>query len=184
VTADFTRTWGEVGRADGLVAFFPGSTIGNFTPDEAVELMRGVRERLGPGGLFIVGADLAKDEATLTAAYDDAAGVTAAFNLNLLARINRELGGDFDLTGFAHRAVWNGMEGRVEMHLQALRPQTVTVARTKFAFVRGETIHTENSYKHTPEGFEALAERAGWRVAKAWISPSPSVALFLLTAAP
>jgi dimethylhistidine N-methyltransferase len=182
VTADFTRTWGEVGRADGLVGFFPGSTIGNFTPDEAVELMRGVRERLGPGGLFIVGADLAKDEATLTAAYDDAAGVTAAFNLNVLARINRELGGDFDLGGFAHRAVWNRMEGRVEMHLQSVRPQTATVAGTRFAFVRGETIHTENSYKHTPEGFEALARRAGWRVAKAWISAAPSVALFLLTA--
>jgi len=184
VTADFTRTWGEVGRADGLVGFFPGSTIGNFTPDEAAELMRGVRERLGPGGLFIVGLDLAKDGETLTAAYNDAAGVTAAFNLNLLARINRELGGDFDLTGFAHRAVWNRMEGRVEMHLESLRAQTVTVAGTRFRFVRGETIHTENSYKHTLEGFEALAQRAGWRVAKAWTSPAPSVALFLLTAEP
>ena len=184
VTADFTRTWGEVGRADGLVGFFPGSTIGNFTPDEAAELMRGVRERLGPGGLFIVGLDLAKDGETLTAAYNDAAGVTAAFNLNLLARINRELGGDFDLAGFAHRAVWNRMEGRVEMHLESLASQTVTVAGTRFSFVRGETIHTENSYKHTPEGFEALAERAGWRVAKAWTSPAPSVALFLLTSEP
>ncbi len=184
VTADFTRTWGEVGRADGLVGFFPGSTIGNFTPDEAAELMRGVRERLGPGGLFIVGLDLAKDGETLTAAYNDDAGVTAAFNLNLLARINRELGADFDLAGFAHRAVWNRMEGRVEMHLESLRPQTVTVAGTRFSFVRGETIHTENSYKHTPEGFEALAQRAGWRVGKAWISPAPSVALFLLTAGP
>jgi dimethylhistidine N-methyltransferase len=183
VTADFTRTWGEVGRVDGLVGFFPGSTIGNFTPDEAVELMRGVRDRLGPGGLFIVGADLAKDGETLTAAYDDDAGVTAAFNLNLLARINRELGGDFNLSGFAHRAVWNRMEGRVEMHLESLRPQTVTVAGTRFSFVRGETIHTENSYKHIPEGFEALAQRAGWRVAKAWTSPAPSVALFLLTPA-
>ena len=182
VTADFTRTWGQVGRSDGLVGFFPGSTIGNFTPDEAVELMRGVRDRLGPGGLFIVGLDLAKDGETLTAAYNDAAGVTAAFNLNLLARINRELGADFDVSGFAHRAVWNRMEGRVEMHLESLRPQSVTVAGTRFSFVRGETIHTENSYKHTPEGFEALAGRAGWRVAKAWISPAPSVALFLLTA--
>jgi dimethylhistidine N-methyltransferase len=181
VTADFTRTWGDVGKADGLVAFFPGSTIGNSTPDEAVDLMRGVRRRLGPGGLFIVGVDLAKDGETLTAAYNDAAGVTAEFNLNLLARINRELGGDFDLTGFAHRAVWNRMEGRVEMHLESLRPQTVTVAGSRFPFVGGETIHTENSYKHTPEGFEALAERAGWRVARSWISPPPAVALFLLT---
>jgi dimethylhistidine N-methyltransferase len=181
VTADFTRTWGAVGRAERLVAFFPGSTIGNFTPDEAVELMRGVRERLGPGGLFIVGIDLAKDGATLTAAYDDAAGVTAAFNRNLLTRINRELEGDFDLSGFAHRAVWNRMEGRVEMHLESLRPQIATVAGTLFSFVRGETIHTENSYKHTPEGFEALAERAGWRMTRAWISPAPAVGLFLLT---
>jgi dimethylhistidine N-methyltransferase len=181
VTADFTRTWGDVGKADGLAGFFPGSTIGNFTPDEAVDLMRGVRQRLGPGGLFIVGADLAKDEETLTAAYNDAAGVTAEFNLNVLARINRELGADFDLTGFVHRAVWNRMEGRLEMHLESLRSQTVTVAGSRFPFVRGETIHTENSYKHTPEGFEALAERAGWRVARAWISPPPAVALFLLT---
>jgi dimethylhistidine N-methyltransferase len=180
VVADFTRTWGAVGRTDGLVGFFPGSTIGNFTPDEAVELMRGVGERLGPGGLFIVGIDLAKDESTLTAAYNDAAGVTAAFNLNILTRINRELGGDFDLTGFAHRAVWNRMEGRMEMHLESLRPQAVTVANSCFSFVRGETIHTESSYKHTLEGFAALAQRAGWRTARSWTSSAPAVALVLL----
>jgi dimethylhistidine N-methyltransferase len=181
VTADFTRTWGDVGEDGELVGFFPGSTIGNFTPDEAVELMRGVRERLGPRGLFIVGVDLAKDEETLAAAYNDADGVTAAFNLNLLARINRELGGDFDLGGFAHRAVWNRLEGRVEMHLESLRRQSVTVGKSRFAFVPGETIHTENSYKHTLDGFEALADRAGWRVEHAWTSPPPAVALFLLT---
>jgi uncharacterized SAM-dependent methyltransferase len=123
---------------------------------------------------------LAKDESTLTAAYNDAAGVTAAFNLNILTRINRELGGDFDLTGFAHRAVWNRMEGRMEMHLESLRPQAVTVANSCFSFVRGETIHTESSYKHTLEGFAALAQRAGWRTARSWTSSAPAVALVLL----
>ena len=184
VTADFTRTWGDFGEAERLVGFFPGSTIGNFTPDEAVGLLRGVRERLGPNGLFIVGVDLAKGRAVLEAAYDDAAGVTAAFNLNLLARINRELGGDFDLNGFAHRATFNAFEGRIEMHLESLRGQTVTVAGRRFDFVSGETIHTENSYKHTTEGFESLARRGGWRVATSWSSAAPAVGLFLLTASP
>jgi dimethylhistidine N-methyltransferase len=182
VVADFTRTWGEIAGETGLVGFFPGSTIGNFTPEEAVELLRGVRVRLGPGGRFIVGVDLAKDGETLTAAYNDAEGVTAAFNLNLLRRINAELGGTFDLDGFAHRAVWNRMEGRVEMHLESLRDQSVEVAGQVFAFTTGETIHTENSYKPTPQGFSALATRSGWRVARSWISPAPSMAIFLLEA--
>ena len=117
---------------------------------------------------------------TFSSAYNDAAGVTAAFNLNLLTRINTELSGDFDLEGFAHRAVWNRLEGRVEMHLESLRRQTVTVGGARFSFVPGETIHTENSYKHTPEGFVSLAERAGWRLERIWTSPSPSVALLVL----
>ena len=139
---------------------------------------------MGRDGLFIVGIDLAKDQAELLAAYNDAEGVTAAFNLNLLTRINTELSGDFDLEGFAHRAVWNRLEGRVEMHLESLRSQTVLVAGELFSFVAGETIHTENSYKHTPEGFESLALRAGWRVARIWTSPSPSVALLVLRPQP
>ncbi|MHB8529331.1 MAG: ergothioneine biosynthesis protein EgtB [Caulobacteraceae bacterium] len=164
------------------VGFFPGSTIGNFPPDEAVALMRRLNGLLGPESLFIVGVDLVKDERTLLAAYDDPAGVTAAFNLNLLARINRELDGDFDLRAFAHRAAWNAPEGRMEMHLEAIRGQTVRVADASFSFVAGETIHTENSYKFTREGFAALAGRAGWRVLRHWASSAPSFAIFLLEA--
>jgi dimethylhistidine N-methyltransferase len=182
MTADFTRTWGEIEGAENLVGFFPGSTIGNFTPAEAIDLLAGVRARLGLGGMFIVGVDLAKDADTLAAAYDDAAGVTAAFNLNLLTRINRELGGNFQLDGFAHRAVWNRLEGRVEIHLEALRPQTVILCGQTFDFVRGETIHTENAYKASPEAFESLAARAGFRVAERWMSPHPQMAIFLLQA--
>src|SRR6201999_617445 len=117
-----------------VVGFFPGSTIGNFTPGEARAFLRSARHLLGPGAAFFVGIDLAKDEATLVAAYDDAQGVTAAFNKNLLARINRELHGDFDLDAFQHRAVWNPEESRIEMHLVSLREQKVRVAGREFRF--------------------------------------------------
>ena len=179
---DFTAPQG-LAAGDGespLVGFFPGSTIGNFAPDAAVRLLSDARALLGPDGVFIVGVDLAKDETTLTAAYNDADGVTAAFNLNLLARINRELDGDFDLDHFAHRAVWNLLEGRIEMHLEALRSHTVRAGGRRFEFVAGETIHTENSYKPSREGFEALAKRAGWRVLRHWQSAAPAFGVFLL----
>ncbi len=162
------------------LGFFPGSTIGNFAPAEAVTLLRRIRGLLGAGSRLLIGVDLAKDEATLTAAYDDAAGVTAAFNLNLLERINRELNGDFDLDDFAHRAVWNRLEGRVEMHQEVLRSHIAHAAGQAFAFVAGETIHTENSYKFTLEGFSSLAARAGWRVRRTWLSPAPQFAVLLL----
>jgi dimethylhistidine N-methyltransferase len=166
------------------VLFFPGSTIGNFSPDAMVAFLSDYRRLLGPGGLFIVGVDLVKDAETLEAAYNDQAGVTAEFNLNLLARINREAGGAFDLGKFAHRAVWNALEGRMEMHLQSREDQTVSAAGHEFAFVSGETIHTENSYKFTRSGFLALARRGGWRLVDDWASPSPSFATFLLAADP
>ena len=174
--ADLPSTLGE----GPLVGFFPGSTIGNFAPDEAVALMARARRLLGDQAVFIVGVDQAKDSETLGAAYNDPAGVTAAFNLNLLARINRELGGDFDLDAFAHRAVWNAMEGRIEMHLEALRTHRAQAAGVGFTFVKGETIHTENSYKFTPARFAALAAQAGWRVARRWESPAPEFAVYLL----
>ena len=177
---DFTRMPNLDAGEGPLVGFFPGSTIGNFAPDEAVRLLRSLRTLLGPDGVFIVGVDLAKDEATLSAAYNDAQGVTAAFNLNVLARINRELHGDFDMTAFAHRAAWNRLEGRIEMHLEALRAQSVDAAGRRFDFVAGETIHTENSYKPSREGFEALAKRAGWRVLCFWQSDAPAFGVFLL----
>ncbi|WP_375456880.1 L-histidine N(alpha)-methyltransferase [uncultured Methylobacterium sp.] len=170
VAADFTRRFrlpADLGRAR-HAGFFPGSTIGNFEPAEAVRLLRLFGEILGDDATLIVGVDLVKDRAVLEAAYDDAAGVTAAFNLNLLARINRELSGTFDRDAFAHRAVFDASASRIEMHLVSRTDQTVTVAGRDFAFAAGETIHTENSYKYTVEGFRALAGEAGWSAVSVW----------------
>jgi dimethylhistidine N-methyltransferase len=164
VEADFTRPFAlpeEMGDRP-RVGFFPGSTIGNFEPHEANTLMHRVAALLGPGALFIVGVDLVKDLNVLAAAYNDKAGVTAAFNLNLLTRINRELGGDFDLGGFCHRAFYNKELGRIEMHLISLARQKVRACGKSFDFRRGETIHTENSYKYTVESFRTHARGAGW----------------------
>ncbi|PZQ65630.1 MAG: L-histidine N(alpha)-methyltransferase [Phenylobacterium zucineum] len=165
-----------------VVGFFPGSTIGNFTPHEARTFLESARRLLGEGAAFLVGIDLVKDPKVLVAAYDDAQGVTAAFNLNLLTRINRELGGDFDLGAFDHRAVWNAVDSRIEMHLVSRKAQTVNVAGRSYAFAAGETIHTENSCKFTPEGFAALATEAGWRVERTWQSDEPEFAVVLLRA--
>jgi dimethylhistidine N-methyltransferase len=145
------------------LAFFPGSTVGNFDPEEARVLLARMARHAGPGGRLVLGVDLAKDRGTLERAYDDAEGVTAAFDLNLLARINRELSGDFRLEAFRHRARWDAARGRVEMHLESLAAQVVHVAGRAFAFRTGETIHTENSYKWDAGAFDALAARAGWR---------------------
>jgi dimethylhistidine N-methyltransferase len=164
------------------VGFFPGSTIGNFRPAEVEAFLAGAKRLLGSGAGFLIGIDLAKDEQTLRAAYDDAQGVTAAFNLNLLTRINRELGGNFDLAAFEHRAIWNPAESRVEMHLVSRKDQTVTIAGQRIEFAAGETIHTENSYKFTVGGFEKLARQAGWKLERCWESPAPSFAMVLLRA--
>lgn len=179
---DFTHPLGLPPAARGrpTVGFFPGSTIGNFPTDEAIAFLTAARELLGPGALFVVGADIAKGEDVLIPAYDDAAGVTAAFNKNLLVRINRELEGTFDLDAFAHKAMWNAAESRIEMHLVSLRDQTVQVAGQPIAFAVGETIHTENSCKYDPDAFAAMAERAGWRVEARWISEAPAFGVFAL----
>ncbi|BDG06267.1 L-histidine N(alpha)-methyltransferase [Anaeromyxobacter oryzae] len=150
------------------LAFFPGSTIGNFDPPEAVSLLRRMAREAGPGGALLVGVDLPKDEGTLLRAYDDAHGVTAAFDLNLLARINRELAGDFMLSRFRHRAAWDARLSRIEMHLESHEAQLVHVAGAPFAFRAGETIHTESSYKWEPRAFDALAAIAGWRLDRTW----------------
>ena len=165
-----------------IVGFFPGSTIGNFTPDEAHAFLVSARRLLGDGAAFLVGIDLVKAQATLVAAYDDALGVTAAFNKNLLARINRELGGDFDLNGFVHRAIWNEDESRIEMHLESLRDQQVSVAGQVFSFAAGETLHTENSCKFRVDSFAELAEKAGWSLERTWSSDEPAFAVVLLRA--
>jgi dimethylhistidine N-methyltransferase len=164
VAADFTAPFAlpeELGSGP-RVGFFPGSTIGNFEPHEANALLRHAATLLGPGALFIVGADLVKDANVLTAAYNDSAGVTAAFNLNLLTRINRELGGSFDLNTFRHRAWYNAEQSRVEMHLVSLAKQRVRACNKSFEFWRGESIHTENSYKYTVDSFRSRAMGAGW----------------------
>ena len=178
---DFTNALRLPEETEGrpVVGFFPGSTIGNFTPDQAKAFLVAARRLLGEGSAFLVGMDLVKDEATLVAAYDDALGVTAAFNKNLLARINRELGGDFDLDAFAHRAVWNARDSRIEMHLVSQRDQTVHVGGREFRFAGGETLHTENSYKFTLDGFAALAAAAGWRVEQQWSSAAPAFGMVL-----
>src|SRR5262249_24430474 len=145
-----------------------GSTIGNFEPEDASAFLRQAAHILGSGATMIVGVDRIKDEAVLNAAYDDAAGVTAKFNLNILRRMNRELNGDFHLPPLRHPAFYNAAEHRIEMHLESLRAETVRVAGRTFSFARGETIHTENSYKYTIESFRALAEAAGWRAVATW----------------
>ena len=179
---DFTNALRLPPETDGhpVVGFFPGSTIGNFTTDEARAFLVGARRLLGAGAAFLVGMDLVKDEATLVAAYDDAMGVTAAFNRNLLVRINRELDGDFDLDGFEHRAIWNAADSRIEMHLMSLRDQTVHVAGRAFRFATGETLHTENSHKFTLDGIAKLAASAGWTVEQQWASEAPAFGMVLL----
>ncbi len=162
------------------VGFFPGSTIGNLDPDEAVTFLRMAGERLGEGALFVLGIDLVKDPATLVAAYDDAQGVTAAFNLNLLNRANAEVAADFDLGGFEHLALWNAGESRVEMHLRATRDQRVTIGDRTFDFMAGETIHTENSRKFTRERVSDLAASAGWTMDAFERSDDPAVGLAVL----
>ena len=156
------------------VGFFPGSTIGNFEPHEAAAFLRNAGKILGPGARLIVGADLIKPAEVLNAAYNDTAGVTAKFNLNLLTRINRELGGNFNLDSFEHHAFYNRERHRVEMHLASLKRQKVKVAGETIDFRAGETIHTENSYKYSIEKLGALARGAGWRAAR---RPGPTRAI-------
>jgi dimethylhistidine N-methyltransferase len=182
VAADFTRDFDlppQI-RARPRVGFFPGSTIGNFEPEDAAEFLRQAGRILGPGASMIVGVDRIKDTAVLNAAYDDAAGITAKFNLNVLARMNRELGGKFDLAAFRHRAFYNAEAHRIEMHLESRKAQSVTVAGRTFEFRKGETIHTENSYKYTVESFRALAERAGWRPMATWTDENDYFAIHAL----
>jgi dimethylhistidine N-methyltransferase len=173
VEADFTQAFSLPPAVAALArtGFFPGSTIGNFEPHEAAGFLRHAGRMLGKGAVLIIGIDLIKDTTVLNAAYDDAAGVTAKFNLNLLTRINRELDADFDLGGFCHQAFYNIERHRIEMHLASRRRQRVSVAGRTIEFRAGETIHTENSYKFTVETFGALARGAGFTALAAWSDP-------------
>jgi len=158
-------------RAAQAVIYFPGSTIGNCHPDEAVHLLRQIAALVEPGGGLLIGVDLQKDRATLELAYNDRAGVTAAFNLNMLARINRELGANFQLDQFLHRAFYNDCAGRIEMHLVSQRRQLIDIDGASIVFGAGESILTECSYKYSVESFGALARASGFEVTHVWTDP-------------
>jgi L-histidine Nalpha-methyltransferase len=171
VCADYTRPFDlpkVPGPSGKRVGFFPGSTVGNFEPQQVVQFLDHWAELLGPGGEMLIGVDLKKDPEILDAAYNDRAGINAAFNLNLLERINRELGGDFDLDRFEHHAFYNPAAGRVELYLKSLADQSARVAGRRFDFAEGELVHTENSYKYAIDEFRALAARAGFRTIHTW----------------
>ena len=170
VAADFTAPFALPEDIAGMpkVGFFPGSTLGNFEPHEARAFLRSAREILGEGAQMIIGVDLEKNERVLYDAYNDAAGVTARFNLNVLVRINRELGGNFDISAFMHRSIYNRERHRIEMHLIAKKAQSVRILGNNFSFRPGESIHTESSYKYSLERFTALARQSGWSVRDTW----------------
>jgi dimethylhistidine N-methyltransferase len=171
VTADFCYPFelpSEAKAAPIRVGFFPGSTIGNFEPHEAAAFLHNAARMLGPKAKLIIGVDLIKPVEVLNAAYNDAAGVTRQFNLNLLARINRELDGTFNLEAFEHHAFYNRERNRIEMHLASLKQQKVKVSGESIEFRAGETIHTENSYKYSVESFQMLARGVGWSPARVW----------------
>jgi dimethylhistidine N-methyltransferase len=166
------------------LGFFPGSTIGNLEPAEATSFLRGVRTLVGADGALVLGADLKKDPQLLHDAYNDSAGVTAAFTLNLLRRMNRELKATFDLSGFVHDAFYNPVEGRIEIYFRSLRRQSALVAGRSFTFAEGERVHTEYSYKYDWSDIEAMAASGGFEVARRWTDGQGLFAVTYLTAVP
>jgi dimethylhistidine N-methyltransferase len=174
VCADYTQplTLPEAPGGGMRLGFFPGSTIGNLQPDEATVFLADWAERLGPGAAMVVGVDLRKDASVLEPAYDDAEGVTAAFSKNLLARANRELGADFNLSAFAHRARYDVAHGRIEIHLESLKDQVVHLGPAALPLRAGERIHVEDSYKYSLDGFRGIARAAGFRPAAVWTDPA------------
>jgi dimethylhistidine N-methyltransferase len=165
------------------VIYFPGSTIGNFEPETAKKFLVRLAELAGPDGGLLIGVDLQKDPAVIERAYNDRAGVTAEFNLNLLVRANRELGADFDLSKWRHHAVYNQTEGRIEMYLVSSARQAVRVGQQYFQFAKGERILTEYSYKHSPDGFASMAAHAGFRFQHLWTDTAELFGLFYFTVA-
>jgi len=182
LVADFTTTRAlpVIARRRRKLGFFSGSTIGNLSHAEARAFLANAARLLGKASAFLIGVDLKKDPAILLPAYNDRRGITAAFNLNLLARINRELAGDIDLDRFAHDAIYDEASGRIEMHLVSLSRQTVRVLGQTFSFAKAERIHTENSHKYSVEEFQALARSAGWTPAHAWTDKDQLFSLHLL----
>ena len=182
VCADFTKPFTVKAHADARrVGFFPGSTIGNFRRDDAERFLENAAGFLGSGGAMVIGIDLKKDEKILKAAYNDAQGVTAAFNMNLLDRINRELDADFDLSKFRHEAHYNEEAGRVEMHLYSVEDQVVHVNGRRFDFAGGESIHTENSHKYSVDDFREMARRAGFSPEQVWVDSEKLFSIHYLT---
>ena len=164
------------------LGFFPGSTIGNMVARTAIDLLRNWREALGDGSLLLIGIDRIKDVSVLTRAYDDPAGVTAAFNLNLLERINRELGGDIPVDNFTHRAIWNDVHARIEMHLVAACDMDFTIDGRRYRMAKGETIHSENSHKYGARDANLLLRAGGWTPIATWDDADPAFALILAEA--
>jgi dimethylhistidine N-methyltransferase len=186
VEADFMRRIAlppEIAAAPKL-GFFPGSTIGNLVPRTAVDLLRAMKETLGDGSRLVIGMDRTKDVDVLLAAYDDSAGVTAAFNLNLLHRINAELGAKIPVDAFRHRAIWNDAMSRIEMHLEAVRDVAFTISGARFAFPQGATIHTENSHKYGYRDSRLLLRAAGWGVVHDWTDERDYFSIILAEAEP
>lgn len=183
LVSDFTRLQKlpeSPGFKGGRIGFFPGSTIGNFGPVEAIDLLRKFRVALGEGAKLIIGVDQKKSVSLLHRAYNDERNITARFNLNLLRRINRELQANFDLDGFEHYAFYNPSYGRIEMHLVSKARQDVRVAGRIFRFEYGESIHTENSYKYSQAEFQRMAENAGWNLEKRWVDKNNLFAVYLM----
>lgn len=183
--ADFTETFDlpEVCEDERVCVYFPGSTIGNFETDGAHLLLKQIASLVGTGGELLVGFDLRKSKAVMEAAYDDEKGVTAAFSLNILRRINQELDADFDLASFAHVSHYNEEAGRIEIFIESLAEQVVTIGESKFEFAKSERIHTEYSHKYTLDGFTELAESAGFECSNVWTDPKNYFAVKLLTVA-
>jgi L-histidine N-alpha-methyltransferase len=174
VAADFTRPFQLPSpRVMPLrnIIYFPGSTIGNFSSEASLELLKVMHQEAGENGALLIGVDLQKRKTVLESAYNDSVGITAQFNLNVLRRLNREFGGTFDLDGFRHRAIYNKTAGRIEMYLDSVRDQVAEVGGKSFEFIEGEPINTEHSHKYTLEGFAGLAQAAGFQVAKVWMDP-------------
>lgn len=163
-----------------VLAFFPGSTLANMAPPQAIAFLGALRRNIGPETRLLLGVDVVKDERVLCAAYDDAKGVTAAFNLNLLTRMTRELGAGVDVTAFRHRAIWNAEEHCIEMHLEASSRQEIAIGDERFVIEAGETIHTESSYKFSVDHWQGMFAAAGWRLEDKWLSPAPQFLLALL----
>ncbi|MCV2886201.1 L-histidine N(alpha)-methyltransferase [Aestuariibacter sp. AA17] len=182
VCVDYSQYWDSpFTEAENKVAFFPGSSLGNFEPNQAKQLLTRIAQLLGQGGMLLIGIDLRKDISILEPAYNDAAGVTAAFNKNILSHINRELSANFNPTNFIHKAIWNDALSRIEMHLLSTSAQEYSVGEHTFYFGEGESIHTENSYKYSVDGFQALAKESGYTSENVWVDAQDLFSIHLFS---